>query len=202
MTPILIVTLLAAATAVAGDAVKEIRPLIDFEDPDARAWTVVNDGVMGGMSRSSIRVTPDRTGLFSGTLSLENSGGFASVRTGLPRRDLSAREGLEVRVRGDGRAYQLRLRMDDRFDGIAYRAGFETRAGVWTTIRMPFAAFEPVFRGRIVRDAAPLDPGRLRSLGFLLADKTAGDFRLEIGEVRPYGEVPGSAGGAGDVDRQ
>ena len=160
--------------------------LIDFSQTDRSRWYPVNDGVMGGISRSDIRRTGRDTGVFEGVLSLENNGGFASVRVVVERRNLSIYSGLEVRVRGDGRTYQLRLRTTDSFDGIAYRADFETRDGEWTTTRIPFDQFLPGFRGRTLSDAAPLDTSRIQQLGFMLADKKPGPFSLEIDYVRVW----------------
>ena len=160
--------------------------LIDFDDTDSTRWYAVNDGVMGGVSQSNIRRTGEGTGVFAGVLSLENNGGFASVRAVVGRRDLSDDAGLEIRVRGDGRTYQLRLRTDDRFDGIAYRAYFETSDGEWTTARIPFAEFVPTFRGRTLTDVPPLDTSRIHQVAFMLADKKPGSFSLEIDFVRPW----------------
>jgi monofunctional biosynthetic peptidoglycan transglycosylase len=173
----------ASAPAVGG-TVDTSHNLIDFGSEDLSEWSVVNDGVMGGVSRGGLRLSDHETGIFAGVLSLENNGGFASVRASVGHRDLSAYTGLEIRVRGDGRTYQLRLRTDDRFDGVAYRAFFETRAGEWTTVRLPFAAFEPTFRGRTPRNASPLDPGAVHQVGFMLADKQPGAFSLEIDYVK------------------
>ena len=164
----------------------EQKIVIDFTKVDRGGWYAINDGVMGGVSQGDIRRTDHGTGLFEGVLSLENNGGFASVRVVVERRNLSIYSGLEVRVRGDGRTYQLRLRTTDSFDGIAYRADFETRDGEWTTTRIPFDQFLPGFRGRTLSDAAPLDTSRIQQLGFMLADKKPGPFSLEIDYVRVW----------------
>ena len=125
------------------------RTLLSGGDFRPELWRIVDDVVMGGISRSRITTPSEATGLFAGELSLENNGGFASARTMLdPTIDLSAFSGLEVRVKGDGKIFQLRLRTDREFDGIAYRARFTTERGSWVTIRVPFSAFEPTFRGR------------------------------------------------------
>jgi len=165
--------------------------VIQFRE-EAAEWFVVNDGVMGGISRSAIERTEDGTGLFRGELSLEYNGGFASVRTAIRPIAPAIADGLEVRVRGDGRTYQLRLRLDDRFDGVAYRAFFATTKGEWTSTRIPFSEFEPTFRGRILNDRPPLDPNRVSQLAFMLADKQPGPFRLEIESVKTWLAEDGS----------
>lgn len=164
--------------------------LIDFRGTGRGEWSVVNDGVMGGVSNSGIQLTEAGTGLFAGELSLENNGGFASVRCAVGTeggpRDLSDFGGLAVRVRGDGRTYQLRLRETEGFDGVAYRAFFDTIDGEWVTARLPFTEFLPTFRGRILSDQPALDPSRIAQVSFLLADKQPGRFALEIEFVRPW----------------
>lgn len=154
--------------------------LIDFSRHKDLEWFIVNDGVMGGRSRSNLRVTDEGTGLFAGVLSLENGGGFASVRLVLGATDLSRFTGLELQIRGDGRMYQLRLRTDDRFDGVAYRALFDTRDGEWLTVPLPFTDFLPVFRGQVLEDAPALDPSAVHQVAFMLADKQPGPFSLEV----------------------
>ena len=158
--------------------------LIDFQNGLAQDWFVINDGVMGGVSRSSIVPTDRGTGLFSGELSLENNGGFASIRAVVHQDYLDGYEALEMRVRGDGRSYQLRLRMDEGFDGVSYQVGFDTQDGEWRTLRVPFASFRATFRGRQVPDVGPLVPDDIQQVGFMLADKKPGPFSLEVEFVR------------------
>ena len=169
--------------------VNESPHLIDIADQERR-WHPVNDGVMGGISRSGMQITEQGTALFSGQLSLENNGGFASVRTPLAPRDLSNLAGVEITVRGDGRTYQLRFRTDERFDGAAYRALIPTRPGEWVTIRLPFTDFQPTFRGRILAGYGPLDTNSLCQLTFMIADKQAGPFQLEIQRVGTFAVKP------------
>ena len=154
--------------------------LIDFQQPDeAGRWRAINDAVMGGVSRGQMQVV-DGIGVFSGEISLENNGGFASVRRDPEAFDLSSQAGLMLHVRGDGRRYQLRLLTDQLFDGAAYRAHFQPAPGEWQRVALPWSAFEAVFRGRRLDDAPRLDPAAIRQLGLMLADRQAGPFRLEI----------------------
>jgi monofunctional biosynthetic peptidoglycan transglycosylase len=91
-----------------------------------------------------------------------------------------------MRVKGDGRTFKLRLRADDRLDGPAYEAEFETEAGAWTTVQIPFADLRPTFRGRRLPNLRPLNGAAVRQIGFMISDKRAGPFRLEIDWIRAY----------------
>ena len=143
-------------------------------------WQAVNDGVMGGISAG--RMVESEDGLrFEGELSLENNGGFASVRR-VVEADLSETGGVLLKLRGDGRTYQFRLRQNGRFDGIAWRAEFST-SGEWETVELNFGQFQPVFRGRQVPEAGPVVASRIRQLGFMLADGQPGPFALELQSI-------------------
>jgi monofunctional biosynthetic peptidoglycan transglycosylase len=152
--------------------------LVDFRDELPEDGMIVNDGVMGGVSRSSLRWV-DGAGVFQGTLSLENNGGFASFRVAVEQGRLAGATRLMVRVRGDGQRYQLRLRPGGRFDGVAYAAEF-VAPGEWTTVSLPLEAFEATFRGFRPPGAGALDPGRVRQAGLMLTDKQDGPFRVEV----------------------
>ena len=164
----------------------EMKTIVDFAQPESVRWTLVNDGVMGGLSRSDLELTEADTGLFTGFVSLDNNGGFASVRASFPVLDLSGFQGVRVRVRGDGRRYQLRFRTSGSFDGVAYRAEFDTPADEWREIDLPFSAFQATFRGFVPRGAGALDTSAIRQMGFLIGDKREGPFRLEVAWVRAY----------------
>ncbi len=166
-------------------------PIVSFDADDPIEWVAIHDNVMGGMSNGSLVRTEEGTGMFTGELSLENNGGFASVRAIPDWPDLSSARGLEIRVRGDGRRYQLRLRMDQRLDGVAYTATFDTEPGEWSTHRIAFEDFRATYRGRTPRDAAPLEPSSIHQLGLLIGDKRAGTFAVEIDWVRPWREAAG-----------
>lgn len=161
-----------------------MKTVVDFREPDAVRWSIVNDGVMGGRSTSDLEATEEGTALFSGFVSLENNGGFASVRAIFDSLDLSDYHGVTIKVRGDGRRYQLRFRMSGSFDGVAYQSEFETRPDEWMEIDLPFEGFRPTIRGRIPRGAGPLDPSRIQQMGLLIGDKVEAPFTLEIAWVR------------------
>jgi hypothetical protein len=155
--------------------------LLDFDDDnEIDLFTPVNDAVMGGLSQSRFAREDAGVARFSGRVSLANFGGFASVRT--PPRYWGSAEATAfvLRVRGDGRDYKFTLRTDDRFDGTQYQARFSPPAGEWSEVRLPVELFVATFRGRELRGAAPLDPGRVRAVGFTISDKQAGPFELLV----------------------
>ncbi|MGZ8225479.1 MAG: CIA30 family protein [Methylococcaceae bacterium] len=161
--------------------------LIDFTNAEeCHRWIAINDEVMGGISQSRMELTALQTGLFIGQLSLENNGGFASIRRRLDNVDLKAGAGVIMKIKGDGRSYQFRVKMDDQFDGAAYRTIFTTDADLWRTITLPFDGFCASYRGRLLPNAPVLRAEQIKQIGFLLADKQPGSFRLEIAWIKSF----------------
>ena len=158
-----------------------IKPLMNFDaSADEPRWVAVNDGVMGGLSRGGPRLADGQLH-FEGVLSLDNNGGFSSVRTIGREFDLSGKRAMVLRVRGDGRRYQLRLATDARFRGaaVSYGAEFATTAGQWTEVRIPFADLSPSFRGYAL-DGPPVNLGQVEEIGLLIGDKREGPFQLAV----------------------
>jgi monofunctional biosynthetic peptidoglycan transglycosylase len=184
MTAIKIPLLLAVLfmQAVAG---KALRPLLDFAGPDAaQKWQTVNDGVMGGVSDGRFKVTEKGTLEFFGTLSLENNGGFASVRTKPTQLDIQAGDTLVVRLKGDGRDYVLNLYTKSRRMAFSYRAPLPTTKDEWTQLEIPLADFIPTAFGRRVQGMGPVEPDQINGLGFMLSDKEPGTFRMQVEWVK------------------
>jgi hypothetical protein len=153
--------------------------LLDFRvDADFAAWRAIDDGVMGGHSRSSLRPYAPGIAAFSGEVSLESGGGFASVRTTARLRPATDASAFVLRCRGDGHRYKFTARVDDAFDGIQYQAAFSPAAGSWVEVTLPLQAFVPGFRGRPVPGAGPLEPARIHQFGLLISDRQAGPFEL------------------------
>lgn len=158
-----------------------MRRIANFDDsPQEARWIAVNDVVMGGRSSGGPTLA-DGTLTFRGELSLANNGGFSSVRSVGRDFDLSGASTVVLRVRGDGRRYQLRLSTDARHRGVvvSYGAGFATKAGEWTEVRLPLGSLEPTVRGTTL-DGPMLDASQVREIGLLIADKREGAFVLEV----------------------
>ncbi len=150
---------------------------------DTGTWFIVNDTVMGGVSTAQGYVG-DSILTFNGDLSLENNGGFTSIRRDLTT-DLTGYAGIQMRVRGDGRSYYFRL--SDNSDGreTSHEQLFATRANEWTTVALRFDELTANFRGFAV-DRPPLDPANLRTISVMLREKNPGWFQLEIDWIQAY----------------
>ena len=162
-----------------------LQPVLDFAAPDsAQKWQAVNDGVMGGVSDGRFRITGDKTLEFFGTLSLENNGGFASVRTKTTDLGIDAGDTVVVRVKGDGREYVLNLYTKSRQTAFSYRAPLPTTKDEWTEVAVRLEDFIPTSFGRRVQGMGPVEPDQISGLGFMLSDKKPGKFKLEVEWVK------------------
>jgi monofunctional biosynthetic peptidoglycan transglycosylase len=164
--------------------------LCDFNSVNSLpAWQCVNDAVMGGVSTSCFE-PGGGVAVFRGVVSLENNGGFASVRSSPARHNVAGCDRFVLRLRGDGQRYQFTVRAAADFDPPLYQCAFATRCGVWQETRLAFRDFAPTFRGRVLADAPPLNPEPVMSLGFLIADRQDGPFRLEIAWIKASSGKP------------
>ncbi|MEO0016877.1 MAG: hypothetical protein RLZZ522_160 [Verrucomicrobiota bacterium] len=189
----LILTTAAALILMQMPAAAADQALASFATDEAvNAWEAVNDGVMGGISKGGVRRTEEGTLLFSGELSLANNGGFSSIRTKPNSLGLTKDSVIVVKTRGDGRTYSIELRVAGQMRASSYRASLPTTAGQWQETRVSLGEFKPQAFGRALPFEA-VNPAKVDSIGFTLADKNAGPFRLEIASVTATDGEPAAA---------
>lgn len=160
------------------------KVLFDFTGPHTvNVWRAIDDRVMGGISRSTLRHDPAGHAVFEGTVSLERNGGFASVRSSPGERGLPGAGTCLIELRGDNKQFKLNLLTDDGFDSLNYQASFAPASTDWQTLHLPLADFRASFRGREVTNAPALDPARIRQVGLMIAARQAGPFELHIRRI-------------------
>lgn len=147
--------------------------LINFVESDrdpTEIWGPLDDVVMGGVSQSQVKTSPEGL-LFTGFVSTDNSGGFASIRTRNfePSLDLSGHQGISLRLKGDGQRYKFFMRDSSGWDTLAYAISFDTKAGEWMTVQLPFAQMRPVMRAKTVDSAPALNVQNIASLQLMLS---------------------------------
>ena len=171
------------AGAISGNALTSERTLFDFSQPNAEKWRSVNDGVMGGRSVGSSKINGEKNLEFSGRLSLENNGGFSSIRTRGNNLNMAEGDSVVLRVRGDGRSYNMNLYSQSNLGGYSFRQSFQTRKGEWMEVKLPVEQFRATWRGRSY-SRVRLDPEQVKGMGILLGDKKPGPFRLEVAWIK------------------
>ncbi len=150
------------------------------QNSDLSHWKIANDTVMGGKSLSTLTINEKGHGVFRGTVSLENNGGFASVSFSLKPLNIENYSLVKIVLKGDGKRYQFRIK-DTSNDYWSYVNYFKT-SKTWETIEIPLESLYPNFRGR--RLSVPnFDKQEIASFGFLIGNKKAESFQLEIDTI-------------------
>jgi NADH dehydrogenase [ubiquinone] 1 alpha subcomplex assembly factor 1 len=163
------------------------KTLFDFSDPAALSdWHAIDDVVMGGCSNSHMRWSEQGYAVFEGEVSLENNGGFASVRSRAGHYHLDGYDGITLSVRGDGRRYGLNLRLATLLPVLRFEAKFPTTPGRWETVVIPFGQFGAKIYGSRVPGTPRLNPRWIRSFGLIISDKQQGLFRLEVASIGSF----------------
>lgn len=147
-------------------------------------WVPIDDGVMGGLSRSRLILDKDGEARFEGQVSLENNGGFASVRHRLRQTPPQHSRQIRLQVLGDGHVYKLTLRVDEDFDGVTYQANFLPASHQWMECDLGLDQFMPSFRGRSVVAPALTSLAQVRQIGLMIANRQAGPFVLKLRSIR------------------
>ncbi|MCX7549585.1 CIA30 family protein [Xanthomarina sp. F2636L] len=143
-------------------------------------WQVVNDVVMGGCSHAQFALNKAGFGEFSGHVSLENNGGFSSVKYSFSLLDVDNYDKIHLKFKAEPCRFQFRLKSNitDRHSYVSY---FKT-SGDWQEIEFDLTEFYPRYRGRNLQLSKY--PGKfLEEIGFLIANKKTQDFKLEIAQI-------------------
>jgi len=147
------------------------------KDANMQNWYVVDDSVMGGVSAGKMDVNDEGHGLFQGHVSLDNNGGFSSIKYNAGKTKLQGYSKFVIALKGDGKAYQFRVKTKSS-QYYSYIASFNT-TNQWQTIEIPFSSMVPSFRGRTL-DMANFPGDSLEEIGFLVGNKKEEDFKLAI----------------------
>lgn len=175
----LLLPLLLTAVVEAADTDDGTTLVWNVSNPKGLEWRIVNDTVMGGVSRSRVNVTND-VARFTGEVSLENNGGFASMRTRSTDLKLPAEaNAFLIRVKGDGKTYRFVVRRKGAGEDFNYQLPFETKAGEWSEVRLPMEQFEASWHGRPRPEEPTLRAPMAEYVGIIIAEQT-GSFQLEV----------------------
>lgn len=144
------------------------------------SWKIINDEVMGGKSKGSLKINENGNAVFKGEISLENNGGFSSKRHQCNTIKIKGNSYFILQLKGDHKIYQFRVKANAS-DYYSYTYTFETN-DKWEKIKIPFSKMKPVFRGRNL-NMQNYSGESLEEIGFLIGNKKEEDFILEIDKI-------------------
>ena len=157
------------------------KTIFEFkQNSDLKEWTVVDDVVMGGNSSGTFNSDRDGFGVFEGKISLENNGGFSSVRYRFSKINVKEYTKIRVKLKGDGKEYQFRIKSNSE-DSHSYIAHFST-SGKWEEIEIPLKQMFPTFRGRTLK-LPNFFNDYIEEIAFLIGNKTKENFKLLIDKI-------------------
>ncbi|MFT6442034.1 MAG: hypothetical protein ACJASM_001574 [Salibacteraceae bacterium] len=138
-------------------------------------WVIVVDGVMGGRSKGTFKLSKDGFGVFEGKISLENNGGFSSLRYKFPKIETKEYSKVVLKLKGDGKQYQFRVKTNSG-DYYSYITTFST-SGEWQEIEIPLKDMYPGYRGRKL-DQPNFSSDYIEEIMFLIGNKKEENFKL------------------------
>ena len=149
-------------------------------------WRIVNDGVMGGLSSSKAIVNDDNKIIFSGNVSLENNGGFASLRSAVKDYNFENFSGIEIKIKGDGKRYSISMKETSYFSGYFYTCSFETKKNDSAVLQIPFDRFKLNYFGKDTNSSKKVPLSKIKEVSLLIGDKQEGTFEAEIDYIMLY----------------
>ncbi len=146
-------------------------------------WMIVNDGVMGGRSSSRFKVKDDILH-FSGTLSLENNGGFVSLRSPYGSTDLSVYKKLVITYKLDHGEMGFSMNRHQQYYLPNYKVYLE-QSEEWKTVTFKLKNFEEEVMAKKTGKAIPAEALKeIIRIGFIKSDKDTTPFELQVKELR------------------
>ena len=149
-------------------------------DSNIDNWRILDDVVMGGRSSGEFKLNDQGIGEYSGDVSLENNGGFSSLRYYFDSVNSKDYNKFKLKIKGDGKTYQFRVK-DRRYNRYSYIYKFET-SGEWQTIEIPFSAMYASFRGYRL-DIPNFKGDQMQEIAFLIGNKKKESFKLLIESI-------------------
>jgi NADH dehydrogenase [ubiquinone] 1 alpha subcomplex assembly factor 1 len=158
----------------------ENKTIFEFnESANISGWSILNDGVMGGVSGSSLKISKEGNGVFKGDVSTANNGGFASVRY-RSSVNVGNSKSIKMHLKGDGKNYQFRLKKSAS-DFESYITTFST-SGKWQTIEVKLSDLYPSFRGKRI-DKPNFNASKFDAMSILIANKKNESFELLLDKI-------------------
>tara|TARA_B110000003_G_scaffold274490_1_gene314589 strand:+ start:11120 stop:11665 length:546 start_codon:yes stop_codon:yes gene_type:complete len=158
---------------------------IDFgEEKKGHYWKVINDGVMGGISKGSKELTKNSM-LYKGKVSLDNNGGFSSLRRSFSDKDISMFNEIEIRYRSVGISLAFTIAVSQRWYIPNYKISLDGTSSEWTTTTIKLSDLRKHYIGKPMNEMLKKETLKeIVRIGFITDEKKYGNFEFEIDFIK------------------
>ncbi len=158
--------------------------LIDFGKSKETSWYSVNDTVMGGRSAGTTSYDEDVL-VFRGSVSFENNGGFASVRSQYAEMDLTGFSEVTIRYRCEGQSLNFSMDHHQQWYLPNYKMVLPATGMEWKTESFSLDKFREYRIGRPTGNIISREIlKKIIRFGIMTNDKKEGPFQAEIDFIR------------------
>ena len=158
--------------------------MIDFGTSKNTSWYSVNDTVMGGRSSGTTSYGEDAL-IFKGSVSFENNGGFASVRSEYNEMDLTGYSEVTIRYRCEGQSLNFSMDHHQQWYLPNYKVMLPATGMKWKTETFPLDSFKEYRVGRPTGNIITQEVlTRIIRFGIMTNDKKEGPFQAEIDYIQ------------------
>ena len=160
--------------------------IINFGNAEGRTkdWVMISDNVMGGVTQSKLQYTENSL-VLNGTLSLDNYGGFSSIKTNFNTFDLSEYDGVKIKYKSTGQKFAFTLEDSKNWTMPNYKGAFgNSDSNTWQETTILFKDFKQYQIGEPT--GKKLTTAVLKNivrLGIITTEKKEGPFSIEVESI-------------------
>jgi NADH dehydrogenase [ubiquinone] 1 alpha subcomplex assembly factor 1 len=157
--------------------------IIDFGNSAEKnqEWVLLSDNIMGGITKSKIEYT-DNSVLLSGNISLDNYGGFSSIKTQYKSFDLSQFNAIKIKFKSTNQKFVFTLEDDQDWTQPNYINEFSSKKDeTWEEATIYFKDFKEIIIGQPTGNIMKFRSLKnIVRLGIMTKEKKEGPFSLEV----------------------
>ena len=157
--------------------------IIDFGNSAEKnqEWKLLSDNIMGGVTKSKIEYTNNSV-LLSGNISLDNYGGFSSIKTKYKSVDLSKYNGIKIKFKSTNQKFAFTLEDNQNWTQPNYKREFSSKKDdTWEEVIIYFKDFQEIVIGETTGNMMKSKSLKnIVRMGIMTYEKKEGPFSLEV----------------------
>lgn len=182
----LLKTMISVLVALAMMATSGNSLVFDFgtKGKQISSWSVLSDQIMGGVSQTDLKYN-DEAAQIKGVISLDNFGGYSSIRSAFSQFDLSTYKTVTVRYRGKGQQFSLMLQTSRDWTRPNFKLPLGKASADWQTVTLSLMDFKEYQVGSPTGRGITLEAlAGVQRIGFETSEKKEGPFEVEVDYIR------------------